>query len=235
MYRALLALLLLAACGGSGDEPAGQAGTRAASPPDTAMATEAAQGQPERGVFTILKGGQPILTERFTRTPERLETELTAPGEERVVQTAALKPDGTIERVEIQEDAAADGSAPAARLSIVLQGDTAAVEARQGDETETGRVGGVRDAIPLPVAESPAMLEQILRRARALGGEQVQVPILSQDGETSAVSVQFTGADGARVRAGDTEWTVTTDDAGRLLAASSAAQDLTIRRDPGTP
>ena len=228
MHRPLLAaLLLLASCGSPDDRAENEA---APSTDTTTVQNEAVQGEPERGIFTILKGGQPILTERFTRTAERLETELTAPGEERVVQTATLTPEATVSRMEIREDA---GASPATLLVITVQGDTAAVEARQGEEVESGRIGGARDALPVPVGESPAMLEQILRRARVVGGERVQVPIVDADGQVSSVTVHFTGADGARIQAGETEWTVSTDAAGRLLSGSSAAQDLAIRREAG--
>jgi hypothetical protein len=74
-------------------------------------------------------------------------------------------------------------------------------------------------------------MEQIVRRARALGGDSVQVPILGADnGRTSTVTVRFMGADSATVSLGPVVLRLRVDRAGSLLGGAVPSQNLTISR-----
>lgn len=227
----LAALALVAACAPADRAP--DAGAAAASiRPET-------PAPPERSVLVIERGGSAILTERVTRTADRMESEMTAgPSEGRVTYTAALNPDGTVSRLEgrLYEAGASAQSAPAGRITLTFRGDSALLEISEGDSTQRAQVGAARGTIPIPVSEAVAMVEQILRRARALGGNRAEIPTLTtEDGvRTGTATVTFTGADSARVVVrGDgssTEMHVATDAAGRLLGARVPASGLVIRR-----
>lgn len=95
----------------------------------------------------------------------------------------------------------------------------------------------VRTAVPLgnillAVEESVATAEQLLRRARQVGGERVEVPVLAGKQEATRLTVTFTGPTTARTEGEDTERTFTVDAAGRLLAGWSESRGLTTRREP---
>jgi hypothetical protein len=79
-------------------------------------------------------------------------------------------------------------------------------------------------------------MEQIVRRARAMGGESVQVPVFvaSSGGVTRSASVRFAG-DSATLSLATTEVRVRVDPGGAILGGSVPAQGLTIQRREGTP
>ena len=226
----LAALAIAAACSGdrapkSDAAPAAPVGSHA-------------PAQAERSVLSLERGGSTILTERVTRTADRMESEMTAGASEgRMTYAATLNPDATVSRLEGQLFAAgaAAQSAPAGRLSVVFQGDSAMLELTQGDSTQRARIGVPRGTIPIPVSEAVATLEQILRRARALGGTQATVPILTIEKgvETGRAEVTFTGDSARVVIHGDdssNEVMVATDSAGRLLGGRVPASGVVIRR-----
>jgi hypothetical protein len=228
-----LAVLALAAACAPGDRASeAEAAPAAAIRPDAGAASE-------RSVLSIERGGSTILTERVTRTADRLESELSAgPSEGRMTYAATLNPDASVSRLEGQIfEAGAARSAPAGRISVVFQGDSALLELTEADGTQRARIGVPRGTIPIPVSEAVATVEQILRRARALGGTHATVPVLTIEKgvHTGTAQVTFAG-DSARVvvrgEGSSTEMMVATDSAGRLLGGRVPASGLVIRRTP---
>lgn len=205
--------------------------SRAEAPADTVPSADEAE---EEGVFVVERNGAPLLTERFTRTADRLTTELSAEGEERVTQTATLTPDGTVSRLELRVFAAgADAGAPPRERAVMrLRGDTAVVHVQEEGRANTALSAVPDGTIVFPLEESVAMVEQVLRRARQVGGERVEVPVLTEGGETQRLTVTFTGPTTALVEGEGTELSATVDSVGRLLAARSESRGLTIRREP---
>ena len=228
----LAALALLAACAPAGradDATAAAASVR----PETPASTE-------RFALVVERGGSAILTERVTRTASSIESELTAgPSDDRATYTAALNPDGTVSRLDgrLYEAGSTAQSAPAGRISVAFRGDSAWLELAEGDSTQRARIGVARGTIPIPLSEAVAMVEQILRRARAMGGTRAEIPTLTIENgvRTGTAIVTFSG-DSAHVvaRGGgtSTEMHVATDAAGRLLGARLPASGLVIRRTP---
>jgi hypothetical protein len=228
-----LAAFALAACAPGDRAPEAEAAAAAPLRAETAA-------PPERYTLTIERGGTTILSERVTRTAERLESEMTAgPSEGRLTYTADLNPDGTVSRLDGRlAQAGAAQSAATARLSVVLRGDSAVLELAEGDSTRRERIGVAPGTIPIPVSEAVAVLEQYLHRARAMGGATAEIPVLTLEKgvKTGRATVTFQGADSALVvfRGDDstTEIHARTDAAGRLLGARVAGSGLVIRRTP---
>ena len=75
-------------------------------------------------------------------------------------------------------------------------------------------------------------MEQIVRRARVMGGEQVQVPVFvaGTGGQTEPTTVTFMPPDSATVMLGNTEVRLRVDEQGRLLGGRVPAQNLLIER-----
>jgi hypothetical protein len=227
----LAAVALLAACA-----PADRAQDASAAAASIRPETPAPA---ERSALVMERGGSAILTERVTRTAGRMESEMTAgPSEGRLTYTAALNPDGTVSRLDgrLYEAGATAQSAPAGRISVAFRGDSALLELAEGDSTQRARIGVARGTIPIPVSEAVAMVEQILRRARAMGGTRAEIPTLTIENgvKTGTATVTFSGADSARVvirgEGTSNEMHVATDAAGRLLGARVPASGLVIRR-----
>lgn len=231
-----LLLLALAACA-PGEPEAVPAASLAA----TGTAQPAAHA-PESGTFRVLRGDSTIVTSRFRRTGTELRSELTGdPAAERVVYTAALNPDATVARMQARIFASRDARQPREQVEIAVRGDSAHVEAMEDGKTQRGSIRAPAGVIPIPMSEAIAMAEQILRRARVMGGTTVPVPILSLENgmEVGTAVVTFMGTDSARVRftgpgsggEGGSELIAATDAVGRLLGGRLPGQGYVIRRD----
>jgi len=230
----LAAFALAAACAPGDRAPEAKAAAAAPLHAETAA-------PPERYTLSIERGGTTIVSERVTRTAERMESEMTAgPSEGSLTYTTELNPDGTVSRLEgrLAEAGAAAQSAASARLSVVLRGDSAILEVAEGDSTRRERIGVAPGTIPIPVSEAVAVLEQYLHRARAMGGATAEIPVLTLEKgvKTGTATVTFTGADSARVvfqgEGSTTEIHARTDAAGRLLGGRVSGSGLVIRRTP---
>lgn len=188
----------------------------------------------EEATFHLVRGGDTIATERFTRTADRLQAELSASNGSRVRYTADLAPDATVRRVEIwayPPGSAAD--APAAQHATAeLRGDSVFGTVTEGGSQRADRGTTTPGAIPY-INPSPSMMEQIVRRARVLGGDSTRVPIMVVgQGQTVEVMVRRVGADSATLMLGPVEVRLRTDAAGSLLGGSVPSQELRIERRP---
>lgn len=191
---------------------------------------------PEQAAFVILRGADTIGTERFTRTPDRLEAAFVTPSQGRFSFSASVAPDATVPRIDVQVYRAGSpaDAAPSQRASAVFQGDSVVIEdAREGTTAHTARLATTRSAIPF-INPSMSLVEQILRRARAVGGTTVDVPVFiaAAGGQTSPARVTFVGTDSATVLLGPAEFRVRVDGDGRLLGGGVPSQGLVIERLP---
>lgn len=206
-------------------------------PPDSAatiVAVPSATAATEQGIFVLQQGGNPVLTERFTRTPAQLEAEFSAPGQGRVAYSLTLAPDATVSAMRGRAYTAEDTVA-AQSFTAEFQGDSVFSRTLEGDSTRTAAVATRPGAIPY-INPSPSLMEQILRRARVLGGDSVQVPALVIGGgarTTLPATVVFTPPDSARISLGPAEVRVRTDAEGHLLGGVVPAQGVTIEREGG--
>jgi len=239
MHRMLIAVLALAACAPGDTEAAPDAAANLATPGAVQPAADAR----ESGTFRILRGDSTLVTARFQRTATELRSELMGdPAAERVEYTATLNADATVARMQARIFASRDAREPKEQVEIAFRGDSAHIEAMEGGKTQKGSIQAPAGVIPIPISEAITMAEQILRRARALGGATVRVPILSLENgmNTGTAEVTFMGPDSARVRftgqgsggTGSSELIAATDAVGRLLGGRLPGQGFVIRRDP---
>lgn len=213
---AALSLAALAAC--------------ATAQPGTQAATAAAASQ--AGTFYMIQRGDTIASERFTRTATRLDAQLGGKIGPRLVYGADLAPDASVTRLEARAyTGAATDTTPQQRSVATFRGDSVIVEV-MGAGARTNRMGTTRGVVPY-VNPSPSLMEQILRRGRALGGDSVAVPILVVGGgQTLPATVRFMGADSAVIALGPVQVRARTDRAGALLGGTVPSQDIVIARTP---
>lgn len=204
----------------------------------TASAPQPAPAPPEEAVFTLRREANVIATERFRRTGAMLEAELTVPNGSRLAYTAQLRPDASVARIEVRQFApgSAADAAPGQRSSAVFQGDSVALSQTQGEATQTARRAVVAGIVPY-INPSPSLMEQVVRRARAMGGEQVSVPVWlpGSGGQVQTAAVALPSADSAQITLGGVEVRLRTDGQGRVLGGSIPAQGLTLERAAAAP
>ena len=193
-----------------------------------AASTASAQA-PETGTFTLQQFGTTIATETFRRTPTSLETDLTIPSEATVRTSSTLNRDGTLARLEVRVLPPGGEGAPLQSTGVAFSGARATPERPIGNalapmDVPTGTVAYVNP--------SPSFMEQILRRARAVGGDSVTVPILTPGAgglQVVEATVVF-AADAATLTLGGVAVQAVTDEVGRFLSGTVPSQGLVISR-----
>ncbi|HUF05908.1 MAG TPA: hypothetical protein VMP86_00815 [Candidatus Binatia bacterium] len=190
-----------------------------------------AQQAADHGTFTLIQDGRAIATESFERSGDRLETELAVVDQATLVTRADLNPDATIARLEVEVFGPGGAAGEPIQSSAVTFADgRASFEEPLGTATPGDREV---DAGAVPYLNpSPASLEQILRRARAIGGDRVTVPIWvpgPDGGNVATAAVEF-GPGTATIAFGAARVETTTDAVGRLLSARVPSQNLVIER-----
>lgn len=191
-----------------------------------------AGAQQERAVFVARVQNDTLAVEVVTRRGDsadavvRYRTPLI-----RVRQTVLTSADGMVRRIrtEIGQGAAGDSALRVATLTFT--GDSALVHAEGGaaDRTIAAPVG----AVPF-LNLSGLSIELVLRRARALGGDSVVVPVLVTGASRPySATVVRAGRDSVTIALAGVTLRTRTDSAGRLLGASVPAQQLTFERLPG--
>lgn len=190
------------------------------------------------GGFLLRVGNDTLSVERFTREGDRLDGRMLVRQRLPITFGAALRADATLARLEVavlQPNAPA-GARPRQAASIVFREDSVLTHTRNGDSTTVqgfaGRPGALAYHGQIPIV---SLLEQIVRRARVVGGTAVQVPVfvLGGAGRTVDAAVEFTG-DSARVVLGSIEARLAVDAAGRVLGGR-AQRNQVIERLASVP
>lgn len=196
----------------------------------TTLAAGSAASQ-ETGTFTMTQAGNQIGTETFTRSGEMLSTELEVAGQGRIATTSVLGDEGVVTRIELRILPPGDGDVePLQSLAAEFRDDSVHVEQPIG--TLAASAEAMKGTIPY-VNPSPSYLEQIVRRARAVGGSDVTVQVWAPGpagGRVAEAKVTFNGASATLVL-GAVSVEIDTDEQGRLLGAEVAAQGLLIERE----
>lgn len=182
------------------------------------------------GMYLLRRGADTLAFERFTRTPGRLEAELlfrTVGG--RWNYSITLARDAAPIRMEYEFRRAADPitSPPAQSATLDFVGDSVFASVSGG---AIQRIGTRRGAVPY-ANPSVAMMEQILLRARALGGSPVTVPLFAVGGAMTldAVVTKFR-ADSVCIHLGETDICFLVDAAGNVKSGAIPSQGVTIER-----
>jgi hypothetical protein len=211
---------------------AGAAGEPAPAPvPDAPTAVAPA---PHQSQFVIRQGDAVVTRERYERTRERYAGEMIVPGRTRLTYAAALNADATVASLEMKVFAADTASTPTQVGTVQVRGDSILVAVEAGPVASDGGFVAQRGTIPI-INPSIATFEQIVRRARVLGGGRREVPIYvaGQEGDPTTAAVAFLGPDSATVAVGGVEMRFAIDAEGHVLGGAVPSQSLTIEQTTG--
>lgn len=196
----------------------------------------AAQAQvAEEYALVVRIGGRDTLSvENITRRPGRVDIDAASNLIGRVRLGLELGPGETVNAVALEAwrpGGNPDGAAQqVGRIS--LRGDSAVAEFTVPAGTPAQRFGTTRGAIPY-LNPSFVLIEQIVRRAVAVGGDSVALPVfILQGGSTPTVTVQRRGADSITLAFPGVLLQAKVDERGALLSGGVAAQNLTFERVP---
>ncbi|MDB4951463.1 MAG: hypothetical protein JWM27_4112 [Gemmatimonadetes bacterium] len=139
----------------------------AACVPANALRAQAAD--PASG-FAVLRAGDTLATERFTRTASSVEGALVPRGGQPVSYRLALAAGGLVSRMELRTGADT-GALP---VVLTLSGDSSLFDSGAAPARKRAMPAGALPYLNL----SAASLEQVVLRARALGGDSAVVPLL---------------------------------------------------------
>jgi hypothetical protein len=218
----------VAACGRDDSPTPAADGTGA----DAAAAGEA---QPTEVVFAFIQEGDTVAIERFTRSDTLLQGEIRDINSgARARYEARIDTGGRIRRLETIFFDTAGATEPAGRLVLAFAGDTLLVEQHEGDEVTEDRAE-LPPGTMLYMNPSIGLMEQLLARARTLGGENVEFPLLSLgiDGSPRLVrpSIRWAGRDSVHVAIEQEGYARFAVEAGtRILGGSGAHGDSRIAR-----
>ena len=159
------------------------------------------------GAFVMRRDTTVLGTDRFVRTERSLEGEVHQFGDGRVEYRAELRRDETVSRLELRRFAEGE-TEPMGIGSIDFRGDSVVARFTEEGDTTVHRIAVPAGSMPIGWGEETgaAEWEQVLRRARRLGGDSVELPVLSlRTGQTMPVDVTFPSPDSARITiAGET-------------------------------
>lgn len=204
------------------------------SPPDRPPARRAAAAPPDTGgAFVLLRGQDTLVTEHYSRSPGRLEGQLRLADGRLWAYRAEIDPAQLVTRID--QHRTGRGAVPL-DASAILGGDSILRTLRLG----AAPPGVQRDTVPpgsvAYLLPSAALAEQVLRRARALGGDSAQVPVAAL-GPTGVVRervrVHWLPGDSVHVSVSGNEVWLAVDSAGRILGARNPNLDLRLERIGG--
>jgi uncharacterized protein len=185
--------------------------------PLTAQSTDA--------TFYLVVGRDTIMVERQSRTASRFDGEFV----DRVRRGhmtfgATVAAEGLVTRLE-EHFVPGAGDTVVQSQTIVFAGDSIILD-RNGVVTRTGGRAG---ALPY-INPSPTFMEQILLRARSLGGSSATVPLFLPGAPPVPAAVAWIGSDSATVTVGGATLRFAVDARGHVLGGSMPAQGLKIIR-----
>lgn len=190
---------------------------------------------PDRTVFLVRAGADTLAVENASITSRLVEGRLVMRQPLlRLGQRVTLGDAGIVERVETTMSVGVAGDSVQQRAELVFEGDSAfshVVDTRARSPIPDRRLGVAAGSIPF-VNLSGLSLELILRRARALGGDTVRVPILLLTGQPITGLVVRAGGDSLILTLGGVTLRVRSDAAGRLLGAAVPSQNVVFERLP---
>jgi pimeloyl-ACP methyl ester carboxylesterase len=183
--------------------------------------------QPERASFAVIIGKDTVTAERFTRTPTELSGEIVDRVRGgRIRYRAALGPQGLITRLETTS-MRAPGDTIGQPATFTFDGDSMVAQIGNAAPAHIP----VTPSVLAIVNPSVAFMEQMLIRARAVGGDTVAIPIFVL-GAPQAIPLTVTRMRGDTVRldyAGISARLATSPD-GRVVGGSIPAQMIRLAR-----
>jgi dienelactone hydrolase len=193
----------------------------------------AAQGA-EQYTFRLILGTDTLVSEVVQRTPLRVDVDmLDKLTGARWRYGMTLAPGGRVPAMTTAIFRLAQGdTVPFQSADFAFRPDSVTVTV-SGNVSSVQTIATKPDVIPY-INPSMAMLEQVLRRSRALGDAGDSVPIfLVNGGQTVPVAVTWQGEDSVIVHAGSTEMRVAVDPSGHVLGVVIPAQHAHVIRLEG--
>ena len=227
MSCTILVLLLLTAC----SRPEAHEETVTPALAETAPPVETptdADPDAVHGRFIVARGGDTLRIEEFSRYADRVESRITAPGSPATTAiTCKLAHDATISRVEASVTA---GESDLRTVTVDIANGQAIMSARGGPEgPQQALIDVAEGTMAIPIDGSIVAIEQIIRRARDIGGSPVQVPILPPSMKPHQVTVEI-GESMAIVRGTEITIDAEIDAEGNITSANDMRDGLTITR-----
>ena len=145
------------------------------------------------GTYAILAGADTAVIERWNRTDSELDVTMDVIGQARLEFRAGLSADASVSTMSMRVFGP-DGTEPMGEANATFTGDSVMAIQSSGAAVDTvhrdTRAGAVAYLSP-----SVVLTEQIVRRARAMGGESAQVPVfvVGSGGQTLDATVSFSG------------------------------------------
>ena len=198
------------------------------------VATPLAAQVPERAIFLVRLGRDTLAAESASYVAGRAESTLRLRNPlMRIERRLTLSPGLETQTMEITTGSGARGDSARTRSLITVSGDsgTVTVDATPSAPAQTRRIAVPRGAVPFTNL-SGQTLELVLRRARAVGGDTVFVPLLLPGGPSLSVRVTYVGADSAVLSVGGADIRARTDREGRFLGATIPSQGAVFDRLP---
>ncbi len=185
----------------------------------------------DRGAFVVMAGRDTVAVERFARTPSGVESELLVKKDgSRVRQVFRYAADGrAVESYSVETFGAGSGQfTPTARVTLRFVGDSMI---REGGAQETATRSAVV-AGTLPWANlSTIIMEEMTRRARAVGGARVELPLVAITGDAEFLAhATPVGSDSISLSFSDVMVRLAVDGRGRILGGRIPSQGVTIVR-----
>ena len=203
-----------------------------AAPAFAQSGTSAAQ----HATFVVTQGADTLAVERVTRTSGRVESELTVRGQGVLLQFAlALAPQELVSAVDVAVRVAGanSGAPPAQAGTLAFRGDSVIVD-MTAPSRSTQRFATGAGALPF-VNLSMAVGEQLVRRARAVGGSRVQVPMFAVGAsQVLPAVVTWPTPDSAVITLGGADLRASVAPDGRLLGAVVPMQNVRFTRVEAT-
>lgn len=201
-----------------------------------------AQTAGDRGAFIIAQRGDTVAIERFARTPDSINVDLTVKMQARFVYVAKTAKDFTIPQIALQVyllNAAADAP-PAQSAVLTMKGDSVIAEISAAGQSQTQRIKTTAGAVMVPPS-SIAAFEQLTMKARAFerasAGKAIEtshpftVPVFATaGGATLNATLTSLGADSMVVDVAGQEYRLKVDPVGRILGGIAQAVGVTISR-----
>jgi hypothetical protein len=189
----------------------------------------------DSGTYFVRRGTDTVATERFQRTPTRLEGTLAIRNSTRTSErwVAVIGPDATLPLIEITVREGIDSAGSKAKVTerarVIFKDDSAAVDAVGGRGIQTRLFGTQNGALPY-LNLSFALLEQAVRRAR-VAPEHRHIPFFNLGGgQTVTAKLSSLGSDSLLLEIGSVRYHLLVDAEGRVMGGRIPAQNVVVDR-----
>jgi hypothetical protein len=194
----------------------------------------------DSGTFVVRRAGDTVAVEQFARTATSLQGTIALRNAKSTSQAyqAVVAPDASVPLIQVTVredlDSGRVKGKVVQRARVIFKEDSAAVDDVTGNGLQTRVFRTERGAVPY-LNLSFALLEQAVRRSRAISPALTQVPFFNLGGgQTLDARVSALGGDSLSVAIGSVEFHLRVDPAGRVLGGSIPAQQVVVERAAGS-